>query len=223
MRNHMQRGTGLLQPSPYGNHWSYDRALKEAYDINKPLILQRHHEGSVTSLFNVPLTNEFSTSDLMNSAQNIYDRQKHAFRLNLQFGLILVNSETGEYRYFRPFTNESLFVRPIYVSRRQDLVKLKKRLDRLNVMDYILKQRPDTKWKAMLVTNVHFSLFHLNYVLGAPVQLPDYIKTSQSIVCLDKNRKGQQYENNLCAFRCLATHRHDQHEKLETNTQNLVQ
>ena len=81
----------------------------------------------------------------MQAMQNIYDRQQHAFRLNLQFGIILVNRETDEYRYFRPFTNESLFTRPIYISRRQDLIKLKERLDRLNVMDYILKQRPDTK------------------------------------------------------------------------------
>lgn len=45
----------------------------------------------------------------MEHVERIYDRQGHAFRLNLEFGLILRRTETGEYRYFRPFANESLF------------------------------------------------------------------------------------------------------------------
>ena len=218
-KKHEQRGAGVLQPSPYVENWTNNSALKVVYDINKPLILQRHQE---TPLFNIPLANDFSSADLMEAIQDIYESQKHAYRLNLQFALILVNTETEEYRYFRPYTNESLFIRPIYISRRQDLVKLKKRLDRLDVMDYILKQRPNTKWKAVLVTNVHFSLFHLNYILGSPVELPDYIKTSRTIVWLNTPRSdGQPYDDNLCAFRCLATHSHG-HQQLETNTQNYV-
>ena len=221
MREHFQRGAGFLQPSPYiqgQEPWVNNEPLREAYDVNSPIILQRHEEGSVTSTYNLPLTNDFSTFELMEAMEEIYDRQQHAFRLNLHFGLILVNTETGEYRYFRPFSNESLFQRPIYVSRRHDLTKLRKRLERFNVVDYILQQRPNTKWKPLLVTNVHFSLFHLNYTLGTPLELPDYIKVSKSIVALDKRRyDAKPYDDNLCAFRCLATHRNG-HERLETHT-----
>ena len=220
MREHVQRGAGFLQPSPYlegQEPWIGNESLREVYDINSPLILQCHQEGPVNSTYNVPLTNDFSSFELMEAMQDIYDRQQHAFRLNLQFGLILVNTETGEYRYFRPFSNESLFQRPIYVSRRQDLNKLRKRLDRFNVLDYILQQRPNTKWKPVLVTNVHFSLFHLNYTLGAPLDLPDYIKTSKSIVSLDKRSNGKPYEDNLCGFRCLATHHHGR-DRIDTHT-----
>jgi hypothetical protein len=45
----------------------------------------------------------------MESLEDIYDRQQHALRLNLQFRLILVNTETGDYRYYIPYTNETLF------------------------------------------------------------------------------------------------------------------
>ena len=64
----------------------------------------------------------------MENAQRIYDRQGNAFRLNLEFGLILRHTETGEYRYFRPYSNESLFQRSVYVSRSRDLNRLKLRL-----------------------------------------------------------------------------------------------
>ena len=220
MREHVQRGAGFLQPSPYiqgREPWIDNEPLREIYNINSPLILQRHQEGPVNSTYNVPLTNDFSTFELMEAMQDIYDRQQHAFRLNLHFGLILVNTETGEYRYFRPFSNEALFTRPIYVSRRHDLTKLRKRLERFNVMDYILQQRPNTKWKPLLVTNVHFSLFHLNYTLGAPQELPDYIKSSRSIVALDKRLDGKPYKDNLCGFRCLATHHHGR-ERIDAHT-----
>jgi hypothetical protein len=50
----------------------------------------------------------------MEQAEEIYDRQGHAFRLKLEFGLILRNTETGEFRYFRAYGNESLFERPVY-------------------------------------------------------------------------------------------------------------
>ena len=126
----------------------------------------------------------------MDHTQRIYDRQDNAFRLNLKYGLILRHTETGEYRYFRPYANESLFQRPLYVSRRRDLNRLKLRLQRFNVTDYILIQRPDTKWKPYLVTNVRFVLYHFNYPLGhVGFQLPDYIKQSRSIVALEKRLK----------------------------------
>nr|XP_022301117.1 uncharacterized protein LOC111109328 [Crassostrea virginica] len=211
MRYHYQTGRGGLQPLPYAHGqepWTGDRTLEEVYETNRTLILQRHREGTVHSTYNTPLNNHFSTNDLMNVMDEIYDRQQHAFRLNLEFGLILRNIETGEYRYFRPFTNQSLFTRPLYVSRRPDLLKLRRRLETFNFEDHFLRQRPNTKWKAVLVTNVVFSLYHLSYTLGSAVHLPFFVTNSRSIVTLEKTRQGKPYDDNLCLFRCLATHYH---------------
>ena len=72
----------------------------------------------------------------MQHANEVYDRQNSTFRLNLEFGLILVNTDSGEYRYFMPYSNESLFQHPIYISRRQDLYRLRLRLSRLNIADF---------------------------------------------------------------------------------------
>ncbi|KAK3106933.1 hypothetical protein FSP39_003311 [Pinctada imbricata] len=97
MRQHTQQGGGALQPSPYirgQEPWVNNQALRNVYETNASHILQRHQEGSVTSTYNLPLTNDFSVHEIMEAVEEIYDRQQHAFRLNLNFGLILVNKET---------------------------------------------------------------------------------------------------------------------------------
>ena len=226
MKEHIQTGHGTaLQQPPLG---SQAPALKdiqplvEVYDANRPLILANHQEGSVQSIFNFPISNDFTVDNIMQHANQVYEKQNSAFRLNLEFGLILVNTDSGEYRYFTPYSNEALFNRPIYVSRRQDLRRLRLRLQGLNITDFILRQRPDTKWKPVLVTNVRFTLYHLNYALGTvTIQLPDYVKNSKSIISLDKNSKGKFYKDHLCAFRCLATYQGHHKHRLEMHTETL--
>ena len=50
--------------------------------------------------------------------------QGNAFRLKLEFDLILRYTASGEYRYFRYFQNESLLERHVYIYRRNDLNRL---------------------------------------------------------------------------------------------------
>ena len=152
MNEHIQVGAGQLQARPWGNGtppWqrqdgTINQNLKQVYEANSSLILRRHQEGNVCSVYNFPLNNNFSISEIMQAANEIYDRQNNAFRLNLEFGLILVHSETGEYRYFKPNHNQELFTRPIYVSKRPHLNRLLLRMRQLNITYYILRQRPDT-------------------------------------------------------------------------------
>ena len=77
LSHHIQTGTGSLQPSPYAPEqepWQSNDALKEIYQINSPLILHRHQDGPVRSIYNMPLTNDFSTHELMEAMEEIYDR-----------------------------------------------------------------------------------------------------------------------------------------------------
>lgn len=88
--------------------------LKDVYESNIPIILG----GAVCSVYNFPIENQFSVGEIMQAANGIYDRQNRAYRLNLEFGLILIHTETNEYRYFKPYHNQEVFQRPIYVSQR---------------------------------------------------------------------------------------------------------
>lgn len=207
MNEHFQVGAGQLQPRPWGNGtppWEegghIDNKLKQVYEANSPIILRRHQEGNVCSIYNFPIDNQFSVQEIMQAANEIYERQNNAFRLNLEFGLILVHSETREYRYFKPHHNQELFQRPIYVSNRRHLNRLYLRMRQLNITDYILRQRPDTKWKPYLITNLRIVIYSLNFVLGkGDTVLPDHIQQSANIVSLSKDRNGHYYKDNLCA------------------------
>lgn len=227
MNEHFQVGEGGLQARPWGP-WEeggiVDHSLKEVYESNAPIILRRHQEGTVCSIYNFPIDNQFSVGEIMQAAYEIYDRQNRAVRLNLEFGLILVNTETREYRYLKPYHRHEVFQRPIYVSQRNHLNRLQQRMQRFNITNYILRQRPDTKWKPYLITNVRIVIYHLNFVLGnAEVMLPPHISQSKSIIKLTKNRKGQIYTDNLCAFRCLAVHQGYYSSGLESRTHVLFQ
>lgn len=231
MNEHFQVGEGGLQARPWGNGtppWEeggrVDHRLKEVYESNIPIILRRHQEGTVCSVYNFPIDNQFSVGEIMQAANEIYDRQNRAFRLNLEFGLILIHTETNEYRYFKPYHNQEVFQRPIYVSQRNHLNRLQQRMQRFNITDYILRQRPDTKWKPYLITNVRIVIYHLNFVLGnAAIILPPHISQSKSIVKLTNDRRGQTYTDNLCAFRCLAVHQGYYPTGLDSRTNVLFQ
>ena len=110
MRTHYQIGQGVqLQPSPYGQgpypcemeDGNVDQALKEVYEANIPLIIENHREGAMHSVYNKPLTNDFEINELMCAAEDIFQRQQHAFKQTLTFGFILVHTEEKRYRFFQ--------------------------------------------------------------------------------------------------------------------------
>ncbi|MEW8119475.1 MAG: hypothetical protein AB2792_20110, partial [Candidatus Thiodiazotropha sp.] len=182
-------------------------ALREVYDANAPLILENHNQGPLRSVYNFPLTNDVNLNQLMGFAEDIYRQQDRAFRLNAVFGMILQNRETGRYRYFIPYNNNGIFERPLYISRRVDLQRFRRELERKDIMTELLRNRPDTKWIPVLVTNVHFVIYSTYYPLGQG-KLPDFLLKKDSLYPLVKNRQnGKLYKDNLCAFRCLALHR----------------
>ena len=218
MRAHYQVG-GALQRRPWGQNnlapWQHedgtsDGALRDVYEANAPIILETGRQGPIQSIFNFPLTNQVSINQLMDFAENIFQQQHHAFRLNLVFGVILRNRETGQYRYFVPYTNNGVLERALYVSRRADLERLRIQLQQKDITTELLRNRPDTKWIPVLVTNVRFPIWSTYYPIGQG-QLPDFLLKKDSLYHLVRNRHtGKLYDDNLCAFRCLALHRgHD--------------
>lgn len=137
----------------------------------------------------------------MGYAEDIYRQQERAFRLSVVFGVILQNRQTDQYRYFVPYNNNGIFERPVYVSRRTDRHRLRQQLERKDIMNELLRQRPDTKWIPVLVTNVHFVVYSTFYPLGQG-QLPLYLLKKDNLYALVKNQHtGKPYKDQLYAFR----------------------
>ena len=158
--------------------------------------------------------------ELESNFEEIYLEQTETFKINAALGLILIHSETGEYRYFIPYHNMTLFPTPLTVSRLSDIEKVKDRLKNFDLGLYFRQQRPDTKWKPFLVTNVVYFVTKTGFNLGKGL-LPDYVKAKRCIEGLEHppNNRSHYYSDSLCAFRCFALH---QGQKIKMNqTVNL--
>ena len=209
-QQHYNQMGGALHPLPWGRDeqlpWDGDNALQEVYEANSSHILDNHHLGPIHSVYNFPLTNDVDLNQLVRMGEDIYRQQQRAFRLNLVFGTILQNRVTGRYRYFVPYNNNGIFERPLYISRRADLRRLRRELERKDILTELLRNRPDTQWIPVLVTNVHFVVTETHYPIGQGL-LPEYLLKKDSLYPLIKNQhSGKLYKDNLCAFRCLALH-----------------
>ncbi len=91
-----------------------------------------------------------------------------------------------------------------------DLRRVIAKLAELDPFKEMSKDRPNTKWRLVLLTNIRFSLFNTDFTLGShKIYLPEHIKNSHSIVPLDKDPVTKHaYTDNLCAFRCLCLHKY---------------
>ena len=213
MNVHHVGGAQVLQRVPFdippwqGEDGVVDEALRAVYDTHRSLILDDHGFGGMTSIYNFPITNEFDVDTLMQHVREIYRRENQVFRINMIFGLILRNRETGEYRYFKPYRNEEVFSDSLQIANAADLNKFRIRVANLNFHDHAIRQRPNTKWVAVLATNIRYWVNKANYPMGRGL-LPPFLKEKKSLVGLDVDRNGECYRDDLCAFRCLAYHRH---------------
>ena len=230
MREHFQSG-GALHPRPWadneapweGENANTDEDFRDVYEANAPLILESHQINPIQSVYNFPLNNMLTVDELMEYAEEIFRQQQHAFRLNLVFGTILRNRETGQYRYFVAYNNNGIFEKPLYISKRSDLNRLHLRLSNMDITTELLRQRPDTKWIPILVSNVHFTVYSTHYPIGQG-GLPDYLMTKDSLYALVKNRHtGRYYNDFFCSFRCVALHRGHDIKRLEVVTREYYQ
>ena len=167
MRTHFVIEEGLQEvPWTQGNDpFEGDEALQNVYEANSPIILAQHRPGPVMTDYNYPIGNDVTLRDLMAMAGIIYQDQQHSFKVNMSVGVILKHKETGEYRYFKPMYSSPVFDEPILVSKLADLQRLQNKINEIDLMQELLRQRPDTKWNPHLLCNVKFHIFHLKYAI----------------------------------------------------------
>ena len=139
----------------------------------------------------------------------IFNRQRQAFKINMSYGYILRNVETGELRYYHSsLNNHRYFDVPPLISNRDDLDEFIRRVQEASPSDYAIRGRPTTKWTVVAVTNVTFYLYKMTFNIGAGNQvLPAYVMNNPAINALVKNFHGRPYKDNLCFFRCIALHK----------------
>ena len=99
----------------------------------------------------------------------------------------------------------------------------------MDVVNQMSAVRPNTKHVFHLVSNVVFFIYRLDYLLGHPDQLPDFIKNKRCIIALVTGPEGSDlYQDRKCLLRCLAAYFKrrdtgpDDRPKVERQTDELL-
>ena len=132
-----QHGGGGLQQAPWTD--IEDPALREVLEGNRSIILapERVDRGSHI-LYNVPTDNlREGITTLIERLTDIYDQHTTAFKLHISLGFIPRNIETGEYRYYNPNSNQTMWNLPYLVNNRQSLTILENRLRDMNILEHL--------------------------------------------------------------------------------------
>ncbi len=221
MKYHQIGRGGTLQDVPWGDFpapWEneqgiiIDQALKDVYDAHLIIFLENHQIGSVQSIYNFPIQNNFTLDDIRKHLNFIYNSQNQTFKLNMMFGMIMksVSEEDDEqYRAWLCYKNEYIFSRNLYISKRSNLERGIDRLRHMDITNYILLQRDSTKWVPFLLTNIKYVVTNTGFALGGVIDLPVHIINDRHIISLNKTYKGHRYHtDSLCLFRCLTYHHH---------------
>jgi hypothetical protein len=118
----------IIPPWSNQNRDVMDEALRDTYERHRQVILESHRllDHRIVDTYNFPFSRGVRVETLMHHIDQIYLDQQHAFRLKLSFGLILRNPATEEMRYFYPHNNQSIWENPMYLSSRNDFLKIRR-------------------------------------------------------------------------------------------------
>ena len=143
------------------------------------------------------------------------------FKINLSFGFILRNTETEAVQYHHASANNNLvFEQPFLVSNREDLERLYEEISKIDFLQWVRQQRPNSKCVVDLVTNVTWFVWKIReHPIGRGKNLPANIAENRGIDALENDSNtGKPYEDHLCFFRCLALHNGCHTKNLERDT-----
>ena len=197
---------------PMEPHFDFeDEKLNALLRDNAELIFSHHRFTPVSADFNFPLTLSLTRDGWLNDIYQTLDlvaniSNDESFKFNLSMGFILVNRESGDYRFFVPHANNAFFKTPQRIERPACWRELYSQLDEEALKTYVTHHRENTKWLPMMITNVVVHLYYLGVPMGSGL-LPDYVTNHGSIVGLDKDKHNRTpYQDKHCGVRCLAFH-----------------
>ena len=167
----------------------------------------------------------FAISTFDNSLNNekldlVFKGLECAAKINLAFGFVLKNTEDGSCRNFYAHEDNTLMERSKLVCTPDDITNLKKKLQKMDIVDLCTRERADTKWKFYKLAKLKvFAALLKEVPMGCKdTVLPEPLLKNQNVYCLSYEQNTKKpYKDNLCLFRALALHLHE-NERLEEET-----
>ena len=114
---------------------------------------------------------------------------------------------------------------PFLISIPDDLERLYQQIAKIDYLEWVRQQRPNSKWVVDVITNVTWFVWKIrDHPIGRGKYLPGHIAENRGIDAVENNAKtGKPYEDNLCFFRCLALYNGCHTKNLERDAQYYYQ
>ena len=182
--------------------------LQAEYALNRRHILAGDEDTDLKKVYNFPPNNlHRGFNEIRGHLTQIYNDQENAFRINFSFGMILQNTETGEYRYYIPYFNNKILHFPFTISNRNSIRFLMFKLTKLDIIEQARAVRPSTAWTLAFITNIQYVVFKTEFPLGQVDNFPlFFFKILMSFHFTLIELLAKPYGDNLCFFRCLHYH-----------------
>ena len=199
-----------------------DADLKKETQACQHFLVDSELEKGRHPVFNIAMS-AFDSSLINRILDLVFNGLKCAAKVNLAFGFVLKNVEDGSRRYYYAHENNTFMERSKLVCTPDDIINLKEKLQKMDVVDLCTRERANTKWKFHKLTNLTVFVAVLEDVpVGCKDSvLPEPLLKNQKVNCLtfEQNTK-KPYKDNLCLFRALALHLHG-NERLEEETSKI--
>ena len=128
-------------------------------------------------VYNFPSNNlHRGFNEIRGHLTQIYNDQENASRINFSFGMILQNTETGEYRYYIPYFNNKVLHLPFTISNRNSIRFLIFKLAKLDIIEQARAVIPSTAWTLPFITNIQYVVFKTDFPLGQVDNFPLFLK-----------------------------------------------
>ena len=131
--------------------------LLEVVRNNWSSIRTRVSRGPLQTRVNYRLTT-LDTTYLHPPLYRMFQEQTNAFKINLSYGFVLKNKNTGQYRYYHSSCNccGRYFDELNLITHRGDFDEFLERIKQNDILQWVISQRPNSAWVSELVTNVTF-------------------------------------------------------------------
>ena len=130
-----------------------DQSLREELESWKHFLTNTEMENGRHKVFNSAMSS-FDISLLNDKLDYVSKELKCAAKINIAFGFVLKNIEDGMCRYFYAHENNTIMEKSKLVCTPDDIVNLKEKLQKMDIIDLFIRERANTKWKFYKLTNV---------------------------------------------------------------------
>jgi len=167
----------------------HEQKLLRKVEENWGYIRSHSHLGRIEDRHVIRLGSS-DLRDIHAQLRQLFENQTTKFRINLSFGSVMRNKETGDLRYWHAsHGSDRLLDNPPTIRNSEDFEEFLETIGTEDVLEWNRQQRPDTKEIVDLVTNcVVFITKILDHPIGAAVDLPQYISNNKSIIALNRDR-----------------------------------